>query len=114
MKLPQDLDEEQREWVREGFQNQQQMMVFEMLFKDTLTQAEIRKVKSVCIETVSAIEERLANMVHWNEKEETCSQVWTIVRKEAYKLLESSYPDDVLDGCIKQIYNNFYSRDLAA
>lgn len=114
MKLSQDLDEKQREWVREGFQNQQQMTVFEMLFKDTLTPTEIRKVKSVCIEMVSAIEERLGEMVHWTEKEETCSQVWTIVRNEAYKLPESSYPDDVLDGCIKQIYGYFYSRDLAA
>lgn len=114
MRLSQDLDEQQREWVREGFQNQQQMTVFEMLFKDTLTPSEIRKVKSVCIEMVSAIEERLASMVHWTEKEETRSQVWTIVRNEAYKLPESSYPDDVLDGCIKQIYDYFYSRDLAA
>lgn len=114
MRLSQDLDEKQREWVREGFQNQQQMTVFEMLFKDTLSPSEIRKVKSVCIEMVSAIEERLGQMVHWTEKEETRSQVWTIVRNEAYKLPESSYPDDVLDGCIKQIYGYFYSRDLAA
>ena len=101
-------------WVREGFQNQQQMTVFEMLFKDTLTPAEIRKVKSVCVEMVSAIEERLAETVHWTEKEETCSQVWTIVRNEAYKLPESSYPDDVLDDCIERIYDYFYSRDMAA
>lgn len=114
VKLSQELDEKQREWVREGFRNQQQMTVFEMLFKDTLTPVEIRKVKSVCIEMVAAIEERLAQMVHWTEKEETRSQVWTIVRDEAYKLPESSYPDDVLDGCIKQIYDYFYSRDLAA
>lgn len=114
MKLSEDLDEKQREWVREGFQNQQQMTVFEMLFKDTLTPSEIRKVKSVCIEMVEAIEKRLSEMVHWTEKEETCSQVWTIVRDEAYKLPESSYPDDVLSGCIKQIYDYFYFRDLAA
>lgn len=114
MKLSQDLDDKQREWVREGFQNQQQMTVFEMLFKDTLTPAEIRKVKSVCVEMVSAIEERLAETVHWTEKEETCSQVWTIVRNEAYKLPESSYPDDVLDDCIERIYDYFYSRDMAA
>lgn len=114
MKLSEDLDEKQREWVREGFQNQQQMTVFEILFKDTLTPSEIRKVKNVCIEMVEAIEKRLSEMVHWTEKEETCSQVWTIVRDEAYKLPESSYPDDVLSGCIQQIYDYFYSRDLAA
>lgn len=114
MKLSQDLDDKQKAWVREGFQNQQQMTVFEMLFKDTLTPAEIREVKSVCIEMVCAIEERLGQMVHWTEKEETCSQVWTIVRDEAYKLPETSYPDEALDGCIREIYGYFYSRDAAA
>lgn len=114
MRLSRDLDDKQREWVREGFQNQQQMTVFEMLFKETLTRDEIRQVKSVCIEMVSTIEKRLGEMVRWTEKEETRSQVWTIVRNEAYKLPESSYPDEVLDDCIRRIYGYFYSRDIAA
>lgn len=114
MRLSQDLDERQREWVREGFQNQQQMTVFEMLFKDTLTPAEIRQVKSVCVELVSTIEERLSKITRWTEKQETRSQVWTIVRDEVYKLPESSYPDEALAGCINQIYDYFYTRDLAA
>ena len=85
-----------------------------MLFKDTLTPAEIRKVKSVCIEMVSAIEARLSQMTQWTEKEETRSQVWTIVRNEVYKLPESSYPDSALDGRNSQIYDDyFYTRDRA-
>ena len=53
-------------------------------------------------------------MTQWTEKEETRSQVWTIVRNEVYKLPESSYPDSTLDGCISQIYDYFYTRDRAA
>ncbi|MGO4860493.1 type I restriction endonuclease subunit R [Atopobiaceae bacterium Sow4_H2] len=114
MRLSQDLDEKQKEWVREGFQNQHQMTVFEMLFKDTLTPAEIKQVKSIAIEMVSVIEERLVNMVHWTEKPETRDKVRLIVRDEVYKLPESSYPDEVLAGCIDRIYGYFYGMDCAA
>lgn len=112
--LSRDLDDKQKEWVREGFQNQQQMTVFEMLFKDTLTPAEIRQVKSVAIEMVSIIEERLANMVRWTDKAETRDAVRVIVRNEVYKLPETSYPDEVLGDCITEIFEYFYERDLAA
>ena len=114
MLLSKDLDDKQKEWVREGFQNQRQMTVFEMLFKDTLTPAEIKQVKNIAIEMVSVIEERLANMVHWTEKSETRDKVRLIVRDEVYKLPESSYPDEALAGCIDQIYDYFYSMDCAA
>ena len=112
--LSRDLDDKQKEWVREGFQNQQQMTVFEMLFKDTLTPAEIKQVKCVAIEMVSIIEERLANMVRWTEKTETRDIVRLIVRDEVYKLPESSYPDEALPGCIEEIFNYFYGMDRAA
>ena len=112
--LSRDLDDKQKEWVREGFQNQQQMTVFEMLFKDTLTPAEIRQVKNVAIEMVSIIEGRLANMVRWTDKAETRDAVRVIVRDEVYKLPETSYPDEALDDCITEIFEYFYERDLAA
>lgn len=114
MRLSHDLDEKQREWVREGFENQQQMTVFEMLFKETLTPAEIRQVKAVAVEMVSAIERSLEGMVRWTEKAETRDRVRLIVRDEVYKLPEESYPDSALGGCIDQIYDYFYTRDLAA
>ena len=114
MRLSHDLDEKQREWVREGFENQQQMTVFEMLFKETLAPAEIRQVKAVAVEMVSAIERSLAGMVSWTQKAETRDRVRLIVRDEVYKLPEESYPDSALSGCIEQIFDYFYTRDLAA
>lgn len=59
------IGRKQKEWVREGFQNQHQRAVLEMLFKDTLTPAETRQVKSMDTEMASIVEERLANMIRW-------------------------------------------------
>lgn len=114
MRLSRELDEKQKEWIREGFQSQQQMTVFEMLFKETLTPAEIKKVKTVAIDLVATIDERLGQMVHWTEKEETVGQVKVIIRDAVYQLPEESYPDDDLPGCIEEIFNYFYTRDIAA
>lgn len=114
LRLSQELDEKQKEWIREGFQNQHQMTVFEMLFKEELTPAEIKQVKAIAIELVATIEKRLAGMVHWTEKSETRDQVKLIVRDEVYKLPESSYPDEALPGFIDQIYGFYYTRDRAA
>lgn len=63
------IGRKQKEWLREGFQNQHQRAVLEMLFKDTLTPAETKQVKSVDIEMASIIEERLANMIRWTDRQ---------------------------------------------
>ncbi len=114
MRLSRELDEKQKEWIREGFESQQQMTVFEMLFKETLSPAEIKKVKAVAIDLVADINDRLLKMVHWTEKEETVSQVKVIIRDAVYQLPEESYPDEVLPMCVEEIFNYFYELEVAA
>lgn len=62
------IGRKQKEWLREGFRNQHQRAVLEMLFKDTLTPAETKQVKSMDIEMASIVEERLANMIRWTDR----------------------------------------------
>ena len=49
--------------MREGFRNQHQRAVLEILLKGALTLAGTKQVMSVDIEMASIIEERLANMI---------------------------------------------------
>lgn len=114
MQLSQELDEKQKDWIREGFENQRQMTVFEMLFKDELTKSEIVKVKAVAVDLVATIEGRLAEMVKWTEKPETRDAIRITIRDQVYKLPENSYPDDELPLRINEIYDYYYSLSLAA
>lgn len=114
IRLSQELDEKQREWIKEGFANQQQMTVFEMLFKDNLSKSEIAKVKAVAIDLATTIENRLAEMVKWEEKPETRDAVRIIIRDQIYKLPESSYPDEELPLRINKIYDYYYTLARAA
>ena len=110
MKLSQDLDDEQKRYVREGFTTEEQLAVFDMIYKDSLSKEDIKKVKSLCVELVETVRKRLAQMSHWTEKPETLAEVDTLIRDELYKLPEQSYPDDSITKYRAQIFDYFYSR----
>lgn len=114
MQLSKDLDESQKAWIREGFENPQQMAVFEMLFKDELSKNDIKQVKEIAVELVVAIESRLKEMVHWTEKPETRDAIKILIRDKVWTLPEQPYPEDELDERIDEIYNYYYSLEQAA
>lgn len=109
MRLSQELDEKQKEWIREGFDSPQQMTVFEMLFKDELTKSEIKRVKSIAMELEEAIQSRLNDMVKWTDKPETRETIRLIIRDKVWTLPERSYPEEDLPKKIDEIFNYYYS-----
>ena len=110
MKPSEELSEEEQRFVREGFTNERQLAVFDMLYKDSLTKSEIEQIKQLSRELVDKIQERLAQMVRWTEKPETRSDVKTLIRDELYQLLPQSYPDESILMYRDEIYEYFYSR----
>lgn len=115
MRLSEELDEKQKEYIREGFTSEQQMSVFELLFKEDLSRADIKAIKAVAIELNDAIEERLAEMVSWTEKDQTKDTVKTIIRDCLWRgLPEDGYSDQDIVVYANEIYNYYYIRDRAA
>lgn len=114
MRLSKELDEKQREWIKEGFDNQQQMTVFEMLFKEELTNAEIKKVKSIAVELEEAVQARLREIVKWTEKPETREIIRVLIRDKVWMLPERLYPEKDLPEKIDEIFNYFYLGEVAA
>lgn len=113
MKLSEELDEEQKSYVTEGFTNPQQQAVFDMLFKESLTKKEIEQIKALAMELVDIVQSRLAEIVHWTEKLETRAEVDVVIRDELYKKLPESYPDEAIAEYRRQIYEYFYTRFAA-
>lgn len=114
IQLSKELDESQKAWIREGFENLQQMVVFEMLFKEELSKSEIAEVKKIAVDLVATIEARLREMVHWTEKPETRDRIRILIRDEVWKLPEVPYPEEELTQRIDEIYDYFYTISCAA
>ena len=113
MKLSQELDEEQKSYVAEGFTNPQQQAVFDMLYQETLTKAEIKKIKELAIELVDIIQNRLKEMSNWTEKPETRAEVDILIRDELRMKMPESVSDEALIVYRGEIFNYFYTRFAA-
>ena len=114
MKLVNDLDAEERRYVREGFNNDEELAIYDLLFKETLTKEEIKKVKALSQTLLGKIKERIRELDHWTDKEETCAMIDTMIRDMLYTELPMSYDDNTLNSYRQKIYEYVYTAYPAA
>ena len=69
------LDYEQRRYLREGLDNEDQLAVFDLLQKDSLTKAEREKIKQVAKELLEKLLAGKLQIDHWREKATAQAQV---------------------------------------
>jgi len=97
MDLSKKLSEEERRYVREGFENDEQLSMYDLLMKDDLTKAEIKKIKEVAVELLEKIKNQLATMDHPFEKRETRAAIIITIRDTLWEMLPESYSDESID-----------------
>ena len=78
--LANELDIEAERYIREGFDNEEQLALFDLLKKDTLSKEEIKMLKASAKELLSTIRKAIANMNNWREKETTRAGMAKIIR----------------------------------
>ncbi len=110
MRLAQELGEEQQRYAREGFDNAEQLAVYDLLFKEELTKEEVRAIKALSIELLAAIRSKIASFDRWTEKEGTRAAVSVCIRDFLYKLPAEDYPDECLEDYSSKLFNYFYVR----
>ncbi len=74
LKLVADLDEEQERAVREGL-DETTLAMFDLLKKDDLTPAEIKRIKTVAVDLYAKLQSELSRIRDWQRKEATRDRV---------------------------------------
>ena len=110
MKLSQDLTQEEKRYVREGFSSDEELSVFDLLFRADLSKQEIATVKKVSVELLAKIKAKIAELDHWADKVETKAMVSNLIRDTLYWELPESYDDDSISSCRQVIYEYIYLR----
>jgi type I restriction enzyme R subunit len=105
MQLSKDLTEEQKRYVREGFENDEQLSMFDVLMKDDLTKDDIKKLKAVAKELLEKIKAQLATMDHPFDKQETKAAIIITIRDILWKELPGSYSDESINYYRDAVYN---------
>lgn len=115
MKLVSELDEEQKRYVKEGFDSDEELTMFDLLCKDkTLSKEEIKKVKKLSQEMLKKIKERIHELDHWTDKEETQSIISVMIRDLLWSNLPESYDDNSIAIYRQNIYEYVYKTYPAA
>ena len=110
MDLTKKLSEEERRYVREGFENDEQLSMYDLLMKDDLTKAEIKKIKEVAVELLEKIKTQLATMDHPFEKRETKAAIIITIRDTLWEMLPESYSDESIDSYKDAVFEYVQQR----
>lgn len=108
MNLAKNMSEEEQRYVREGFSNDEELSIYDLLFSDNLSRNDIKKIKQLSKDLLKKVKERIAGMDHWIDKQETRSEVDNVIRD----ILWQEIPDSMfehLNDYRKAIYEHVYT-----
>ena len=94
MKLANSLSQEEQRYVREEFQNDEQLAIYDMMFEDNLSAKDIKKIKEVSVELLEKVKKAVASIDHCFDKEDGQSSIKVIIRNLLYEELPNSVFDN--------------------
>ena len=106
------LDDEQARAIREGL-DQPTLAVFDLLKKEELTPADIKRIKQVAVDFYARLREELARIRDWEEKQATCDQVKQTIFDFLYSDetgLPESYSEDEITTKSNLIFGHFLTQ----
>lgn len=109
MELANSMSEEEQRYAREGFSNDEELSIYDLLFSENLSKSDVDKIKKMSKDLLQRIKERIAGMDHWTDKQETRAAVDVLIRNVLYEEIPDSMFDR-LEAYRKAIYEHFYTH----
>ena len=109
MDLAKSMSEEEQRYAREGFSSDEELSIYDLLFSENLSKSDIDKIKKMSKDLLKKIKERIADMDHWTDKQETRAAVDVLIRNVLYEEIPDSMFDR-LEAYRKAIYEHIYTH----
>ena len=110
MNLANSLDHEEQRYVREGFSSDEELSLYDMLFRDDLSKSDIKKIKEVSTSLLQKIKSKIAELDHWTDKQETKAIVDNLIRDTLWAELPECYDEISISEYRQRIYEYVYTR----
>lgn len=110
MNLANQMTQEEQRYVREGFTSDEELSLYDMLFRDDLSKADIKKLKELAISLLQKIKTNIANFDHWTDKQETKAAIDNLIRDTLWAELPECYDEVSISSYRQQIYEYVYTR----
>jgi len=110
MKLVQSMEQEAQRYVREGFSSDEELSLYDMLLSENLSKQDIQKIKQVAVDLLQKIKNRIAELDHWTDKQETKTAVDNLIRDTLWAELPECYDELSISQYRQRIYEYVYTR----
>lgn len=110
MDLANQMNQEEQRYVREGFSSDEELSFYDMLFRDDLSKNDIKKLKEVAADLLHKIKDKISELDHWTDKQETKAAVDNLIRDTLWAELPECYDEVSISGYRQKIYEYVYTR----
>ena len=110
MALANSLDQEEQRYVREGFESDEELSLYDMLFRNDLSKEDIKRIKAVAADLLKKIKAKIAELDHWTDKQETKAAVDNLIRDTLWAELPECYDEISISSYRQRIYEYIYTR----
>jgi type I restriction enzyme R subunit len=107
MTLAQDLNEEEKRSVRENL-DEEQLAVFDLLYKDDLSEEEKKQIKKIAKEIVQKLKEEKLLCLDWRKKQQARAEVKEAITDVLYDELPESYGNEILQTKLNLVFQHVY------
>lgn len=109
MNLANQMNQEEKRYTREGFSNDEELSLYDMLFRNDLNKNDIKKLKEVAITLLQKIKKKISELDHWTDKQETKAAVDNLIRDTLWEELPECYNEISISMYRQQIYEYVYT-----
>lgn len=110
MNLANQMNQEEKRYTREGFSNDEELSLYDMLFRNDLNKNDIKKLKEVAITLLQKIKKKISELDHWTDKQETKAAIDNLIRDTLWAELPECYNEVSISMYRQQIYEYVYTR----
>lgn len=110
MNLASQMNQEEQRYAREGFTNDEELSLYDMLFRDDLSKSDIKKIKEVAATLLQEIKTKVSELDHWTDKPETKAEIDNLIRDTLWAELPECYDEVSISSYRQQIYEYVHTR----
>ena len=110
MDLANSMNQEEQRYVREGFASDEELSLYDMLFREDLSKNDIKRLKEVAATLLQKIKAKISELDHWTDKQETKAAVDNLIRDTLWAQLPECYDEVSISVYRQQIYEYVYTR----
>ena len=100
------MSREEQRYAREGFASDEELSLYDMLFRDDLSKNDIKKLKTAASDLLRKIKTKISEL----DQQETRAVVDTLIRDVLWETLPECYNNDDITEYREKVYEYVFTR----